>query len=72
MSFTTCRLQKMWLHKCLKNRISEDPSSSNMVNGPKHCGNLKDSTIAIFIDHVKAIELGKLSVSDTQNRQTVC
>ena len=28
----------------------EDPSTSNMVNGPKHCWKLKDSTFTTFID----------------------
>ena len=36
--------------QCLKNRVSKDPSTSNMVNGPKHCWNLNDSTFTIFID----------------------
>ena len=31
------RLQKMWLDKCLKSLVLEDPSTSDMVNGPKHC-----------------------------------
>ena len=25
---------KTWLDKCLKSPVSEDPSTSNMVNGP--------------------------------------
>ena len=27
------------------------PLKSNMVNAPKHCGNLHGSTFTIFIDH---------------------
>ena len=43
----------MWLDKCLKSPVSEDPSTSNMVNGPKHCWNLSDSTFTIVIDPSK-------------------
>ena len=46
----TYGLHKTWLDKCLKSPVSEDPSTSNMVNGPKHCWNLNDTTITIFID----------------------
>ena len=28
---------KTWLEKCLKSPVSEDPSTSNMVNMSKHC-----------------------------------
>ena len=30
--------------------MSEDPSTTNMVNGPKQCSNLNDITLTIFID----------------------
>ena len=40
----------MWLDKCLESRVSEDPLTSNMVNGPKLCWNLNDSTFTVFID----------------------
>ena len=30
-------LRKTWLDKCLKTLASDDPSTSNMVNGTKHC-----------------------------------
>ena len=51
MYFLKYVLRKTWLDKCLKNPISEDPSKSKMVNGQKHCCNLKGSTFNIFIDH---------------------
>ena len=35
---------------CKKPRLL-DPSTSNMVNGPKECWNLDNSTFIIFIDH---------------------
>ena len=50
MYFWTYGLRKTWLGKRLKSPLSEDPSTSNMVNGPKHCWNLNDSTFTIFID----------------------
>ena len=50
MYFRTYWLRKTWLDKCLKSRVSEDPSRSNMVSGPKHCWNLNDSAFTIFID----------------------
>ena len=36
MNFGNYRLQKTWLENCIKKPISENPSTSNMVNGPKH------------------------------------
>ena len=50
MHFWTYGLWKTWLHKCLKSPIPEEPSITKMVNGPKHCWNLNDSTFTIFID----------------------
>ena len=41
---------KNWLDKCLKSPVSEDPSTSNMVNGSNRCGNLSGSIFIIFID----------------------
>ena len=49
MYFSTEGLRKTWLDKCLKSPVSEDHSTSNMVNAPKHCRNLNDSTFTIFI-----------------------
>ena len=43
----------------LKNPVSEDPSTSDMVNCPKHYGNLKASTITIFINHSEENCVGK-------------
>ena len=31
--------------------VSEDPSTSNMVRGTKHCWNLNGTTFTVFIDH---------------------
>ena len=49
--FWIYRLRNTLLNKCLKSLVSEDPSTSDMGNGQKHCWNLKDSTFTIFIDY---------------------
>ena len=35
--FRKLETPKKWLDKCLKNPVSEDTSTSNMVNVAKHC-----------------------------------
>ena len=50
MYLWTYGLRKTWLDKCLKSPVSEDPLTSNMVIGLKHCWNVKNSTFTIFID----------------------
>ena len=37
MYFQNYILRKTWLEKCLKGAASEEPLTSNMVNGSKHC-----------------------------------
>ena len=49
MSFGIYRLRNTSLNKFLKSSVSEDPSTSDMVNGPKHCSKLNNSTFTIFI-----------------------
>ena len=49
--FSKLRTLKTWLDKCLKSPVSEDPSTSNMVNVPKHYWNLHHSTFIIFLRH---------------------
>ena len=51
MHFRNYGLRKMRLDICLKGPLLEDPLTGNMVNGPKHCCYLNDSTVAIFSDH---------------------
>ena len=51
MYFGNYGLTKTWLDQCLKSPVLEYPSKSNMVNAPKYCSSLKDSTFTIFIDH---------------------
>ena len=51
MYFRNYGLPKTWLDQCLKSPVSEDPTKSNMVNAPKHCSNLTDTSFTIFINH---------------------
>ena len=51
MYFRNYRLQRRWLEKYLKSLAWGDPSTINLVNGPKHCWYLHDSTLTILIDH---------------------
>ena len=44
-------IPKTSLDQSLKSPVSEDPSKRNMVNAPKDCSNLKNSTFTIFIEH---------------------
>ena len=37
MYFWSYGLRTTCLDRCLKNPVSEDPPTSNMVNGPKRC-----------------------------------
>ena len=46
--FPKLRTLKSWLDKHPKTPVSEDPSTSNMVNVPKHCWNLHHSTFIIL------------------------
>ena len=59
MHFWTYGLHKTRLDKCLKIPVSEDPSTSNMTNTPKHCWNLNKSTFTIFIDPCASNSVGK-------------
>ena len=59
MYFGNYGLPKTELDQWLKILFSEDLSKSNMVNAPKRCSNLKDSTFTIFIDHWQVNSLTK-------------
>ena len=48
--FPKLRTLKTWLDKCLKGPVSEDHSTSNMVNVPNHSSNLYERTFIVFID----------------------
>ena len=51
MYFRNYRLPKTWLDQCLKSPVAEDPTKTNMVNAPKHCSNLRETSFTIFINH---------------------
>ena len=59
MHFWTYTLTTKLLDKCLICPLSEDPPTSNMVNGLKHCWNVNVSTFAIFIDYCEGNWAGK-------------
>ena len=59
MDFRNYRLRKRWLDKCLQNPASEYPSTNNMLNGHKHCWNLDDVSLTLFIDHTEHNSVGK-------------
>ena len=50
MYFRNYRFRKTWLDIDLKNLNSNDPLTSNMINRPKHCCDLNDSTVSLFRD----------------------
>ena len=37
MYFRNYGLRKTWLDNCVESPVSEDPSTNNMINEPKHC-----------------------------------
>ena len=49
--FPKLRTLKMWLDKCLKSLVLEEPWRSNMVNVPKDCSYMHHITFIRFIDH---------------------
>ena len=59
MYFWSYGLQKTWLDKCLKSPVSEDPSTSDMVNGRKHCLKHNNNIFTIFIDPCEPNSVGK-------------
>ena len=71
MYFPNYRLPKTWLDQCLRSPLSEDPTKSNMVKAPKHCSNLKDTSLPYLLITGKSIVLQKVSVSHIQNVKNV-
>ena len=51
LHFRNYGLWKTLLDKCLKSPVSGALITGNVVNEPKHCVNLNDSTFTICIDH---------------------
>ena len=54
MYFQNDRLRKTWLDICLKSPVSEDPLTDKLVNEPKHCWDLNDSTVTVFSYHFES------------------
>ena len=71
MYFRNYGLPKTWLDQSLKSPVSEDPTKSNMVNAPKYCSNLKDTSLPYLLITGKSIVLQKVSVSDIQHLKAV-
>ena len=71
MYFRNHDLPKTWLDQYLKSLVSDDPTKSKMVNAPKHCANLNDTSLPYLLITGKSIVLQKVSVSDAQNLKTV-
>ena len=59
MYFWIYGLRKTWLDKCLKTPVSDYPSTSNTVNGLKHCSNLNGSNFTISIGHFETNSVRK-------------
>ena len=51
MYFGNYGLRKTCLDICLRNPVSKDRLTGNMVNEPKNCCHVNDSTVTIFSDH---------------------
>ena len=59
MYFRNLGLWKRWLDECLKSHVSEDSTTSNMEDGPKHWSNVQEVTFTIFIKHCEHNSVGK-------------
>ena len=57
--FPKLRTPKTWKDKRLKSPVSDDHSTSNMINVPKHFTNLHHSIFIKFIDHFQVNPVGK-------------
>ena len=71
MDFRNYGLPKTWLDQCLKSPVSENPTKSNMVNAPKHCSNLKYTSLPYLLITGTSIVLQKVPVSYIKNLKTV-
>ena len=71
MYFRNYWLRKMWLDKCLKIPVWEDPSKGNMLNGTKYVEIWMTALLPYLLINVKAIDLEKVSLYEMQNLKTV-
>ena len=68
MYFPNYGLRKTWLDNCLKSPVPYDLFTRTIVNRPKHCFNLNDSTFAIYLlITMNTIESEKDSFNDMEN-----
>ena len=70
MYFQNYGLRKTCLDQCLKYPVSDDPTKSNIVKAPKHCSNLKGTSLPYLLITGKSTALQKVSVSDVKNLKT--
>ena len=70
--FSKFQTRKTYENKCLRTPLSEDPSTINMVNVPKHRWYLHHITFIIFIVTAKSIELEKVPLIDMKTLYTAC
>ena len=59
MYFGKSRLGKIWLDKCQKSRISQDPYGENIGNRLKRYSNLNEGTFTKFVNHCEGSCIGK-------------
>ena len=71
MYFWTDGPHKTWLDNCIKSPFSEDPSTSNMLNGWNNVGIWTAAPLAHWLISLKELQLEKVSLSDRQNLRTV-
>ena len=71
MYFWTYVLPITWLDKRLKSPFLEDPSTSDMVNGPKNVEIWTTAPLPYLLNPVKGVQLEKVSLSDMQNLRTI-
>ena len=69
--FPKLRTPKNMVRSMPKKSHFRNPTKSNMVNAPKHCSNLKDTSLPYLLITGKPIVLQKVSVSDIRNLKTV-
>ena len=61
----------MWLDQCLKSPVLEDPSKSNMVNGPKYVQIWMAAPLPYLLINMKAIDLQEISLCEMQTLKIV-
>ena len=70
MYFRNYRQRKTRLDKCLKTPVSEDVSTGDMVNSPKHGFNLNESAFIILSDHCEGNWVVKVTLRHMKILQT--